>query len=231
MQSQQNKSEAKTRGRSPAEQSELYKGNIQAYNHKKMASISVQFINETNIYFITINPYKKAKSFRRLQKIGPISDWLRKKAIKFYLVQESNEDGTKHYHALAKLKESHEKKPLIFKNANMQVDRVGGPAGVPQVPERGMLPPKSTEDKKNDQFKFIVRMLYWELGRYTKAEFINNTATLLVHIWDEQRLARNRNKIKVKKLNKLSSVNRIINYMVKETTWTRYLDYMYHNIT
>lgn len=53
--------------------------------------------------FVTINPFKEAKSFKSWQKIGKCSDYFRKHSRCFFVVRGTNPDKTYHYHIICYL--------------------------------------------------------------------------------------------------------------------------------
>lgn len=200
------KCEAKPRGRSPAEGEARLVLMESIYNCLK---------NETKLSFITMNPYKKSKSFARFQKIGSVHDWLRKHTQKFFLVQETNDDGSKHYHALVKAYDG-----KVFRN--MQVDvKYLSKACIP-ISTDSPLPPLTVGDQRS----MMYQNFYLECIEKFKISSIARTfADFLTSLWNKQRLALQRHKVSQRKLRKNTDVGRIIDYMSKECTYCIYENY------
>lgn len=186
-----------------------------------------QFLRETGLLWVTINPYKKSKFFTKFQKIGPISDWLRKKCARFLVVQETNTDGSKHYHAIAKLLPKYKRSTPVFKHANIQYDRIGNVGTVPSFNTDSMLPPLTVEDKKTRKYKeFLTDCLYhWKVH-----EIADRFARMFVCLWNKQRLAKNREKRKLKLLDHGNHLSRVLNYMAKESRFSIYQDMMFYGL-
>lgn len=170
-------------------------------------------------YFITLQPYKKHKSYQRLQKIGPVYDRLRKKGFKnIFIVQETNGVGDKHYHALVTGAAGWQ----AWDSAGLKIHvaRVGGDVARPDPPSREDIEHKEDrmiDDILNEVVESLSSEVEW-LAKHRK--LFNATVDLLCCCLKRQKDAAAKERLKQRrKLRKVElggDVGRIVNYMLKE---------------
>lgn len=174
-------------------------------------------ISQRICYFITLNPYKKGKSFARLQKIGPVYDRLRKKGLTdIFIVRETNPDKSKHFHALCV-------GPAGLQAWDTQclkvhVQRVGGVTGKSFIqPESAFTSaPEPTPEEKSEYF--LERSLQAEMSIHH--HLYDVTLNFLCKCMCKQKKAFRAYKAKVqkgrKKIRISGDLGRICTYMLKE---------------
>lgn len=166
------------------------------------------------LYFVTLNPYKKGKQFKRLQKIGPVYDLLRKRFTNIFIVQETNPDGTKHYHAIAV--GPAELSLWDPKGVKVHIQRVGGPvARHYDPPEPCSFPDPTPEERAED---FLRESLEEEMSKHH--HLFTVTLHYLSCVCRYQFKKRRAHKASVQRLNRKvrigGDLGRIVNYMTKE---------------
>lgn len=177
------------------ERSDLYKEVIEYFFTKRC------------LHFLTIQPYPKGKKFAKWQKIGPISDHLRKCCKTFFVVREFCKDGKSHYHALV----SGYDPGKICRHASVHEQPVNPTVKVRIVPEGEPYNPTVSE-KIEKQHRRVMDELKQDVPHPALREC---TAVYLIAIWNQQRKALERHNSNVRRTRHQQHVERVTNYMMK----------------
>lgn len=168
--------------------------------------------------FITLNPYKKGKSFKRLQRISAVYDILRRSYSHIFIVQETNSDKTKHYHALGVHDGLTQFKPRDMK---IHIQALGEteplPAGSRYAIESAFTSaPEPTPEERAEAF--IEESLRAEMSIH---HHLFDVTCKLLCACKRFQMKKKRNykatqKRRAKKLKLQGDIGRVINYMIKE---------------
>lgn len=88
---------------------------------RELFKAKVPNLNENDLVFATLHPYKRAKDVARLLCLSKVSDRIRKKMKCFFIVKEKNQDDFYHYHLLGYLPKD---KMLEMKNFKIWSEKV-----------------------------------------------------------------------------------------------------------
>lgn len=175
---------------------------IQEAQFKKYLS----FFTTLATTFITLNPYKKHKNFHRYQSISRVSDLLRKKLKRSYLiVQEENPDGSAHYHVLA---HGYKEGCLVkLKGFNIDVRPVGrsSPRCIPSLDQ----PPTTYQDH---QYWDVIQPLKIEMEHH---HLYDTTVSLLLYIHKKQHKSSLSYKARQRREYRKTNNSQVLNYMFK----------------
>lgn len=169
------------------------------------SSFCQKFKSKPRLFFITVQPYKKSKNHKKLQKIGKINDWIRKYSDTFLIVQETNKGAQdKHYHILASLNKKPRDLPDGFKqSAHMRIYTLKvGKNTIREIDYfmQFLIPNPTEKFEKKDTFS-------------TPKDRANYVASMIRDYWRKSEKKKKKNhKILVKKNN----ISKIILYCFKE---------------
>lgn len=140
----------------------------------------IQYFNKKTTFFITLNPYKSGRKYDRYQKLGPVSDWFRRRKIGHFIIRETNTDGSAHYHLIADTIPS-----STMKDMNIDVKEIGKDQKMILYP----TPDDETADH-TDQYALIYNKVgkdflhQWGVKKLNK--YHDCTVTLLHRIYLKQ---------------------------------------------
>ena len=177
----------------------------------------------TACHFVTLNPYKKAPSFKRFQKIGPVGDWLRRHNFKsYFIVQETNkEDLSAHYHILCRYPDDF-KSWESFKGMKSHEQKVGGNTSGICFDRDDVFRIEQAKEEAEERRQDWIRD---ELGH--RDWLYKATFQFIKNVIEHQRKSKINLKARERRSNSKCHVTRVVDYMFKELSPpTLYLNYI-----
>lgn len=176
-------------------------------------------------YFITLNPYKKDKRYKAYQRIGRVSDWLRRHCRSHFVVREYNHTGDCHYHAIATMFDGQK---MLGMNQLTKV--VGGPSKEPTIlthddVEAKLFHEESEFDQKNSDEMFDVLRIFFDVSDVPT--IYDNFKRYLFSLKDKQMKKSRYQRVKKKKKERKGHLEKVIHYMLKDNPILEYNDWAY----
>lgn len=178
------------------------------------------FLNK-KVYFITLNPYKKGSRYQSYQKIGKISDWLRRHSEHHFVVREFNETKDNHYHAIVTKFDGSK-----MLDMNQRNDVVGGPRAIPDIPDPSDNPHAEQEFYDELEVYDVCCHFFGSI----RADLVANCLTKFLFSLKEKQIKKRRY-FKTKKRLKAQNTDleRVLDYMLKYSPSALYTDYIIYN--
>lgn len=176
-------------------------------------SVLALFKNQ-KVYFLTINPHKRHKSYARFQSIGKVSDRLRSRSRSHFIVREEYKEGGYHFHAICT---GFDDKPIVGLRVHCQT--VGPKVGKPEFdPDVEPAPPESAMPRAHE---------FPSWWNYNPTPIMDFIYLHLIKIKGKCQSYSTGRRARARNNKRMTHLQRVVTYMFKEHPTKQYTDWCY----